>query len=575
MSTPARILGISAFHRDAAAALVVDGRPIAAARESQFSRTPLDPAFPSRAIRFCLDHAGLSSRDLDHVVFYEKPLRKFERVLAVQLRSFPKSARSFASGMFQWLGDRLWIKNRIAKELDFDPTRVRFTEHQLSLAAVAYYLSPFEAAAVLTLDDVGEWATGSIGIGRGAELELKREIQFPDSLGLFASAITQFLGFVPGEEEHMVESLAAFGEPSCAAALRALVADDEGYFHVDQAPFRFAFDSDRLFGDSLIDRLGSPRYSGDVLAIEGSDTRHADIAASLQLVLEERALALAKVTKELTDCDNLCVAGQLATNRRMITRLAEDGPFASVFVPPASDKAGGALGAALYVHHAGADSDRRVATVSMDLGEGIDERGARAEPGARPLSDPVAELSRRLYAGERLAWVRGRLEFGDHGGGRRAILALPHRVSTVRELLGAIQHTERFLPCRLAMTAESAENAFVWPGGSERTRDGDSWQIRATKELREAAPGAIAPDGTAWPLVVHVDADPEFHALLVAVGQRSGMPVLLLADFRPRGGTVVRSESDAVEAFRRSTLDALVVANRLYVPGCTTACLEE
>ena len=319
-----RILGISAFHRDAAAALLVDGRPVAAVAEATFTRKPFDSAFPSRAIRFCLDHAGIEGRDLDRVVFYEKPLRKFERLLAVQVQAFPRSSRSFAHGVSSWLSDRLWIKSRIARELNVDLVKVVFTEQQVALAANAFYTSPFSSAALLTVDDVGEWATASVGVGRDDGLSVLGEVMFPHSLGLFACAVTQFLGFVPGEEEHKVEALSAYGEPSYAGVLRGLVVGEGGYFEIDQGPFRFAFDSDCLYRDSLCDLLGPARFSGDPLCIEGTDTRHADIAASLQLVLEERVLALGLRAHELTPSPNLCFAGVLATNRRLNARLLED-----------------------------------------------------------------------------------------------------------------------------------------------------------------------------------------------------------------------------------------------------------
>ena len=574
-----RILGISAFHRDAAAALLVDGRPVAAAQEERFSRKPLDPAFPRRAARYCLQAGGIRSNELDRVVFYEKPLRKFERVLAVQMQAFPRSARSFAHGVFQWLGDRLWIKNRIVKELGVDLGSIVFTEHQLSLAANAFYTSPFEEAALLTVDDAGEWATCAIGRGRGGEVTLSSEVQFPHSLGLVASAITQHLGFVPGHEEHRLEDLATLGKPKYADALRELVRDEEGYFSIDQNAFRFAFDSERMCADALEERLGPARYSGERLCIEGDDTRHADIAASLQQVLVERVLALAAKAREFGSDDDLCFAGELASNRHVTTRLVADGPFRRVFVPDAPSKAGGALGAALYVHHALAadaggagaagsavDSARTHAPLPA-FGEAIDDR---AEDGARELAtgeSPEDEILRRVLAGEFVAWVRGRMEFGLHSLGNRSIFANPLADGSRQGLLAAVQRTEGFLSCRLVVPADRTEEFFEIPPGVDPLLARGKLYANARENLRSKMPSSLRPDGTAWPQTVQREDDPTLHALLTRFGEETGTPILLHADFAPRGAPLVRTEADAVDAFRRSSLHCLVVGSRVYVPS--------
>jgi len=557
-----RVLGISAFHRDAAAALIVDGEVVAAAQEERYTRKPLDPAFPKRAIGYCLEAGGIESAELDRVVFYEKPLKKFERVLALHMKAFPRSARSFSRTLFLWLGDRLWVKNRILQELGVDGGIVHFTEHQLAVAANAYLTSPFEQAAVLTIDDAGEWATATLGEGDGRSVKLKTEVLFPHSLGLLDSAVTQYLGFVPGQEEFKREALGAFGTPRYADALRGLVGDQDGFFSLEQEPFRFAYDSERLYGPALEELLGPPRFSGDPLLHEGSDTRHADVAASLQVVLEESVLKLARALHEQVPSTHLCFAGELATNRSLNARLLDEGPFEHLWVPPSPSKAGAAIGAALYVYHQ-ENEGRRAPSPPAALGESVDDR---AEEGAQQLeADAVpAQLLQRLEQGQLVAWVRGRMEFGPHSLGNRSLLASALDAQAPRNLYGAIQIGEPFLPCRVAIPAERAAEYLDLPPSANGLLTYGLVNAKANDALREIAPAVIHADGTVWPQLVDASADPELHALLTAFGERAGHPLLVHADFAPRGSTLVRNEADAVNAFRRSNLDCLFVETRLY-----------
>lgn len=557
-----RVLGISAFHRDAAAALVVDGEVVAAAQEERYTRKPLDPAFPKRSIGYCLEAGGIGSTELDRVVFYEKPLKKFERVLALHLKAFPRSARSFSRTLFLWLGDRLWVKNRIVQELGVDSEKVHFTEHQLAVAANAYLTSPFEDAAVLTIDDAGEWATATLGEGKGREVRLLTEILFPHSLGLLDSAVTQYLGFVPGQEEFKREALGAFGTPRFADAMRALVSEKDGYFALEQEPFRFAYDSERLYDSGLEELLGPPRFSGDPLLHEGSDTRHADIAASLQVVLEENALKLARALHEAVPSTRLCFAGELARNRTLNARLLEEGPFEHLGIPPSPSKAGAAIGAALYVYHAENEGARHPSP-SPALGESVDDR---AEEGARELEPGAVsdELVGRLERGELIGWVRGRMEFGPHSLGNRSLLASALVQEAPRSLYAAIQIGEPFLPCRVALPAERAAEYLEVPPSANGLMTYGLVNAKAREALREVAPSVVHADGAVWPQLVDADSDPQLHALLTAFGERTGHPLLVHADFAPRGSTLVRNEADAVNAFRRSNLDCLFVESRLY-----------
>jgi len=548
-----RVLGISAFHRDSAAALVVDGHVVAAAQEERFTRLAGDRAFPTRAIRAVLMEGGVPAPELDHVVFYEKPLRKFERVLVNNLRAFPRSAKSFSQGLFLWLGDRIWIKNRIATDIGIAPEKVLFAEQLLATAAGAFLTSPAEEAALLVVDDAGEWATTLLGRGEGTRVEQLAEVQHPHSLGLVASALTQFLGFIPGEDEGKVEMLAAWGEPRFTSQLDDLVRDDGGLFSVEQAPFRFGYDSDRLYENALVELLGPPRFPGEPLRYRSPDSRDADVAASLQVLLETRVLAIARELARRVPSPDLCFAGALSLNRTLVARLLRESPFERVHVPFASGKSGAAIGAALL-----ADPRR-------DHGE--DSLGSLAihvagDPGGRTIQ--TGELSDRLERGERIGLFEGPMEFGPRSLQNRLILADARGAQASRELLQACQHVEPFLTVRVAVPAEEAVRFFELPAGAETLAGRGQLLVPATDELRAAAPSALLPNGLAWPLLVEQARLPRLHGLVAEHGRRTGVPLLLASDFRLRGSPLVCSAVDAAEGFRRTTLSALVVDDRIY-----------
>lgn len=559
-----RILGISAFHRDAAAALLVDGLPVAAAQEERYTRKRVDSAFPKRAARFCLDRAGLSSSDLDAVVFYEKPLRKFERTLATQLQAFPRSSKSFSRGMFLWLGDRLWLKTRIAEDLAVDVGKVMFVEHQRAHAASAFFASPFEEAAVLTLDDMGEWATTTLAHGRGSAIEVLSEAHFPHSLGLWYSAFVQLVGFEPGIDEEKLEALAHWGTPRFEREVgETLPAQTEGAFAVDMQHFRFNFDGERLFEASLAEKLAYARAPGSPVRFNGADTRDADLAASVQRVLESRVLALAQELRKRVDVDALCVAGEVARNRSLIARLVADGPFSRVFVPPAAGEAGAALGAALEFHCASAGGPRAFRQEHCAFGERIEDL---AEDGARSLGSVDAAralLVERLAAGKVVGWARDALEFGSLSLGRRVILADARPADARERLLSSVQQHEAFVPCRVAVLASRARDYFALPSGCEHALRFGHLIVRAKDAARSRIPGALMHDGTAWVQLIDASDEP-FERLLADFERASGVPLLLITNLNLRGVPLARSEADCVEVFRRSALDALFVAERVY-----------
>ena len=558
-----KILGLSAFHRDSAAALVVDGEVKAAAQEERFSKKALDSDLPLRAARACLAAAGVAPNELDRVAFYEKPLRRFERVLASRVRSFPRGSGLFAADMFLWLGDRMWIKSRLAQDIGVALDRVRFVEHHLSLASAAYYPSPYADAAVLIAGAEGEWATTSLSHGRERELELLSEVHHPHSLGLFLDALTQFLGFEPGRDAAKLEALATLGSPTHLDALREVVPEHgDGSFSLDLTRFRFLFDNKQLWGEGLEELLGKTRYPGEPLRVGDPDAHHADVAASVQALLEERVLGLAAAARERTGSDNLTFGGELARNRSLVTRLAQESGFTGVHVAADCGDAGAAHGAALYLAHHVEGLEEREPAPRLVLPGFLDMTG-EPEEGVEFLHDPLPELVRRLMAGESVAWVHGDLELGADTPGGRMALALP-RAGARQGLLGALQRSEPWLPCQVALPVESASDCLDIPGAASALLSSSRLRLPALNGLADDAPGAVDHDGFLLPWLVDRSSHPRLHALLTELAALGSCPALLATPFALRGSPIVRSEPDAVEAWKRSNLDALLVEDRLY-----------
>jgi len=584
------ILGLSAFGSDAAAVLLRDGVVVAAVQEEHFTRVLRDASFPRRAVRACLREGGITTADLDWVVFHEKPLRRFERVLASQLRGFPRSAGSFSRSLFLWLGDRLWLKNRIATELGIAPELVLFGGHHESHAASTFFASPFEDAAVLVVDGAGEWATTSLWRGNGSQLQLIDEQHYPHSLGLFYSAMAEHLGFAPGGGESRLMELAAHGKPTLRAEVdRLLHVGRDGSITLDMSRFRFDHDSERLCSDALVEVLGPARIPGAPLRRSPGDSRDADLAASVQAAVEDALLALVAELHRRAPSENLCLAGDLALNAAAVGRIARDGPFRRLFVQPAAGDAGCALGAALHVHHAVLGGNRVWRQEHVFLGESV---LAEPGPGSQPLCDDAAVVDALLASllGDGLVgWVRGRNEWGPRSLGHRSLLADPRRAEAAGLVSRAVKRREDFRPFSPAVPAERAAELFELPGSETATavapgaasdmaqnRHGAdaSWplrfmqvNVRARAATIAAAPAAVQADGSCRPQLVHAAEDPLFHALLTRFGAATGVPLLLHTSLNLRGEPPVRGEADALALLARSELPALIVEDRLYTRG--------
>jgi carbamoyltransferase len=568
-----RILGISAHYHDSAAALVVDGLPVCAIQEERLSRRKNDAAFPLAAIEWCLEEGGLEPADLDAVVFYEKPMLKLERILVTALRAFPRSWRAFPHAMRSTLGEKAWVKGLIASRLGVPGRKILFTEHHQAHAAAAFLAAPAREAAILTADGVGEWATLSVGRGaKGADgacrLETLRELRFPHSLGMLYSTFTAFLGFEVNEGEYKVMGLASYGAPRFADEVRRLVRrTPDGAFALDLDFFEFHTTARRSWSPRFVETFGPPRAPHEPLdpgTPEGA--RFADLAASVQRVLEEVLVDLARALRRETGLADLCLGGGVALNGCANARILRESGFERVFVPPAPGDAGCALGAALYADRVFFGQPDRPVPEHPFLGCALDagelERVA-AEDGldVERAPDEEALLGRvadELAAGRIVGWMDGRTELGPRALGGRSILAAPDRVETRDRLNREVKYREAFRPFAPAVPAAEADRYFELPPGGARLGRFMSGVFPVRPEWRARLAAVTHVDGTSRPQVVDPGMAPRLHALLLAFGRRTGIPVLLETSFNLSGEPIVNRAVEGYSTFRRSGIDLLV-----------------
>jgi len=587
------VLGISAYYHDSAACLITDGRIVAAAQEERFTRRKHDPSFPGRSARFCLDHAGLTAHDIDAVVFYEKPVEKFGRILGSFVEHAPRGGTTFPHAMHAWIPRKLRQRRLLARELAATlgatpgswRNRLFFSRHHLSHAASAFFPSPFTDAAVLTMDGVGEWETTTIFHGTGSTLTPVASIDFPNSLGLLYSAFTHYCGFKVNSGEYKLMGLAPYGTPRFADTIRnSLVhVNPDGSFRLALDYFNFVTEFTptnakfwKLFGRE-------PRNpESDVTQLD------MDVAASIQVVTEEIVLALAKRAALLTGSRNLCLAGGVALNCVANGRLQEAGIFDNIWIQPAAGDAGGSLGAALAYWHLALGMQRNIPThgdhmQGAYLGpeysqESIEQELTRIGAVYRVLSldELLGATVDSLVAGNAVGWFQGRMEFGPRALGMRSILADPRNDSTQRNLNLKIKFRESFRPFAPAVLAEKVHEWFRYdrtspymlvtaPVATERRLDlGDTsglFGIDLLDRRRSTIPAVTHVDYSARLQTVHADTNPRFHALLAQFEQRTGTPVLVNTSFNVRGEPIVMTPEDAFRCFMGTDMDLLVVGN--------------
>jgi carbamoyltransferase len=588
-----RILGISAFYHDSAAALIEDGEVVAAAQEERFTRKKHDARFPAAAVEFCLGEAGVDLGQVDYVAFYDKPLLKFERLLETYLAFAPKGYQSFRMAMPLWLREKLFQKDLLRREMkrhadgfDWD-SRLLFAEHHQSHAASAFYPSPFEEAVVLTMDGVGEWATTSVAIGRSGALDMVKEIHFPHSLGLLYSAFTYYTGFKVNSGEYKVMGLAPYGEPRFAQLILDHVIDlkEDGSFRLDLSYFDYCTGL-RMTSEKFHDLFGGPPRKPE----EPLTQRHMDLAASVQDVLEQVVLRLARSLARETGIANLCLAGGVALNCVANGKVLRDGAFERIWVQPAAGDAGGALGAAYAVYHRFCDRPRpgnvqdlmKGGYLGPEFGQAEIERRL-TEAGAKfevlSEGDLIGSTAAALEEGKAVGWFQGRMEFGPRALGNRSILG-DARSKTMQSVLNLkVKYRESFRPFAPSVLREDVSDWFELDEDSpymlivadvveQRRR-----QMTASEEAlfgieklnvpRSEIPAVTHVDYSARIQTVHEETNPRYHALISAFKARTGCPVIVNTSFNVRGEPLVCTPEDAFRCFMGTEIEVLAAGNCL------------
>jgi carbamoyltransferase len=572
-----KILGISAHYHDSAAALVIDGAPVCAVQEERLSRHKNDAAFPLGAIEWCLDHAGLDAADLDAVVFYERSMRKFDRILTCTLRTFPHSWRSFPNAIKNSLGEKVWVRGIISSHLGVPRSKILFTGHHHAHAAAAFLTAPTRRAAILTADGVGEWATLTVGHGErrsdgGTNITLLREIRYPHSLGLLYSTFTAYLGFAVNEDEYKVMGLAAYGRPTMTEAVRKLIRrTPDGAFVLDMDYFEYQTTAARSYSPRFVELFGRPRNPYEAIDVETADGRRfADCAASVQRVLEDTLVDMTRALHQETGLPDLCLAGGVALNGLANARILAESGFERVFVPSAPGDAGCALGAALYADRIYLGNPDRDVPDHPFWGPTVDGKELARAAGeddqvVEELDDTVLieRIADALAAGRIVGWMDGASEFGPRALGHRSILAAPHPGEMRDRLNRDIKYREEFRPFAPVTPVEVADRYFELPPGGARLGRFMSGVFPVRPEWRARLPAITHVDGSARLQTLDRGMAPRLHALLEAYGRRSGIPVLLNTSFNVAGEPIVNRALEGYSTFRRCGIDALVAGQIL------------
>jgi carbamoyltransferase len=587
------ILGISAYYHDSACALIEDGDIIAAAQEERFTRIKHDPRFPHYAFDYCLSEAGITFADLDHIVFYDKPFLKFERLLETYLAFAPQGFKSFSTSMMVWLKDKLFLKDTLLRELAFhgerdDPASVLlFSEHHLSHAASAFYPSPFNEAAILTMDGVGEWATTSVAVGRGKDIEILQEIHFPHSLGLLYSAFTYYTGFKVNSGEYKLMGLAPYGVPRYADTIRGNLVDvkNDGSFRLNMDYFDYC--TGFTMTNSRFNKLfgGPPRGADEPLT-----SRHMDLAASIQSVTEEIIVRMTRNIAATTGQKNLCLAGGVALNCVANGRVLRDKAFENIWIQPASGDAGGALGAALAAYHLNCGNERQPSDSRSDRMKGaylgpafsqdtIEDR-LRTLGAVFDVVDDEVVLQKcvdDLAAGKAVGLFHGRMEYGPRALGARSILADPRSAAMQSQLNLKVKFRESFRPFAPSVLSEDADKWFELSADSpymllcadvvkdkRRTMTDDEKNLFGIDKLnciRSEIPAVTHVDFSARIQTVHKETNPRYHALISLFKERTGCAVVVNTSFNVRGEPIVCTPDDAFRCFMGTDIESLAIGN--------------
>ena len=596
------ILGISCYYHDAAAALIKDGRLIAASEEERFSRKKHDSSYPAQAIQFCLEEAGITTKDLDYVVFYEKPLKKFERILLSVLQGFPRSYGVFRESMIAWFNQKLWVRAEILTQLDIPDAKLLFVEHHLSHAASAFFCSPYDESAILTIDGVGEWTTTTVGHGRGLwqekpadgndnfqffdanTIELNEEISFPHSLGLLYSAFTAFLGFRVNSGEYKVMGMAPYGRPNRVEDVHKVIkVDSDGSFRLNMEYFSFHHSAENSYSHKFLELFGPARlpesefytetthpkrnlpHWNDKIAAENQ--HYADIAASVQFVTEEIVLKMANHAHKVTGSKNLCLAGGVALNSVANGRILRESPFENVYIQPAPGDAGGALGCALYAYHVLLGKPRTFVMDHAYWGKAYGPDRIISDIKATGRSyihfddvDKVAEeIVKDLVAGKVVSLAQGRFEWGPRALGNRSIIADPRSEAMKLIVNESIKFREPFRPFAPAVLESHVRDYWDGLGNVEKVMP-LRFMLSVYKSLPDTysrIPAVTHAGGSGRVQTVRRDWNPLYYRIIERFGEETGEYVILNTSFNLRGEPIVTTPANALNTFNKSDIATL------------------
>jgi carbamoyltransferase len=570
--------------------LLRDGRLVAAAEEERFSRIKHDYDFPRQAIRFCLEQGGIDGRDLDYVAFFEKPFRKFDRILMSVLQTYPKSWKVFRESMITWMLDKLWVGDAIESELGVPKDRILFSDHHVSHAASAFLCSPFEQAAILTIDGVGEWTTTAWGTGLGNRIQLTHKLEFPHSLGLLYSAFTAFLGFEVNEGEYKVMGMAPYGTPRYLEKVWKLIHQNEdGSFNLNMDYFSFHHSTTRTFNSRFTALFGDPRQPSTPFFTEQSgyppyfgerpsnhtelcalNQHYADIAASIQRVTEHVLARIAKRLREQTGQKRLCIAGGVGLNSVANSFLLSESGFDELFVQPAAGDGGGALGAALWAYHCVLGQPRTLHLEHAYWGKQYQEQEIASfltENGIphRRFDDDdelLGYVVDKLTSGSIIGWFQGRFEWGPRALGNRSILADPRRPEMKDIVNAKIKFREPYRPFAPSVLAKAAESFFDLRNAcTHHPARYMLYVVPVRESKKQLLPAITHVDGTARLQTVFENLNPRYYKLIETFGESTGVPVLLNTSFNLKGEPIVTTPANAYQTFSKSGMDCLVLEN--------------
>jgi carbamoyltransferase len=565
------ILGLSFYYHDGSAALIHDGKVIAAGEEERFSRRKHDPGFPEKAIAFCLKTAGITIDQVDYVVFYEKPFVKFERLLLTAFSTFPRSAKVFRESMLTWLQKKLWVRSMMLEKLKIPKSKLLFADHHMSHAAAAFFCSPFDEAAVLTLDGAGEWTTSTMGVGKGSKLTIIKEMRFPHSVGLLYSAFTAYCGFEVNEGEYKLMGMAPYGEPKYVDRIMKMIRiNDDGSLWQDMKYFAYHWSATNSFTPAFEEVMGrparDPKHEDKSL-----DPFYCDVAMSIQKVTETIMIRMAQHLHETTGLSKLCMAGGVALNSVANAKIVNETGMKELYVMPAAGDDGCSVGAAMWAYHHLLGHPRAGPLEHAYLGSEYSDAEVLdflQKNGVKHtwIKDDEAFFNRvsdDLIAGKVAGWFRGRFEFGPRALGARSIIA-DSRSDKMKELVNAkIKFREAFRPFAPSVLAERAAEYFELPDGH-----GEPWPARfmlyvvpVRPEKRNVIPAITHVDGSGRLQTVMKEFNPAYHRVIELFGKKTGVPVILNTSFNLKGEPIVETPAQAFNTFSRSEMDVLYLGN--------------